>query len=282
MKRVFAARSVAVVLPGFADPAHPDRSTHLHVETLGHGPLRVTFLPGLGGTTRQWISTEVQPPFQHARTELVDLYGFGHPPRPWLPLHGRASCRGTRANARAGVAARARRPFARCRARHDLFAAHYSDRVQALCLLGLPDYGSLAGAVEWFARQRGGWIYRLPGHASSGRPLAAASGARPRAAQHGLVHDVDVGRALPARPASCRGGGATAGPALTCVHGTRDATAPPARVVDLASRFPRWRHVALDADHHPWRRVPAICHAEIAVLCPAVHHRHGHAEALAQ
>src|SRR3546814_3130534 len=38
-------------------------------------------------------------------------------------------------------------------------AARHPDRVQALCLFSLPDYGSRAGAIEWFASQRGGWVY---------------------------------------------------------------------------------------------------------------------------
>jgi len=70
-------------LPGFADPAHPDRPERLHMESLGRGPLRVTFLPGLGGTTRYWTATPVAPVFRQAQTELVDLYGFGRSPRPW-------------------------------------------------------------------------------------------------------------------------------------------------------------------------------------------------------
>ena len=70
-------------LPGFADPAHPGLPERLHVESLGRGSLRVTFLPGLGGTTRYWTATPVAPVFRQAQTELVDLYGFGRSPRPW-------------------------------------------------------------------------------------------------------------------------------------------------------------------------------------------------------
>ena len=61
-------------LPGFADPAHPDRPERLHMESLGRGPLRVTFLPGLGGTTRYWTATPVAPVFEDGE-KTVTLKG---------------------------------------------------------------------------------------------------------------------------------------------------------------------------------------------------------------
>jgi pimeloyl-ACP methyl ester carboxylesterase len=279
-------------LPGFADPVHPDRPERLYLEALGHGALRVTFLPGLGGTTRYWISTDVPPLFQRARTELVDLYGFGRSPRPW--------CRYTVERHVEALARTLEPGLPRVLVGHSLgaalaltFAARYPDRVQALCLLSLPDYGSPAGAVEWFARQRGGWIYtnmlatalacvvtrRVAGRwlprlvrdvpADVARDLVLHNMASSTTSLWNVLYRHDLRVEAAALPTDLP---------VTCVHGTRDITAPPARVEDLVSRFPQWHHIVLDTDHHPWLRAPTVCHAEIAALCAAVHHPHGHAE----
>lgn len=282
-----------MTLPGFADAAHPDRPERLYVEALGQGPLRVTFLPGLGGTTRYWTSTDIPPLFRRARTELVDLYGFGRSPRPW--------CRYTVERHLEALARTIEPGLPRVLVGHSLgaalaltFAARYPDRVQALCLLSLPDFGSSAGAVEWFARQRGGWIY------TNVLATALACVVTRRVAGRWLPHLVrnvpaDVARDLVLHNMASsttslwnvlyrhdlRAEAAALPPDLpvTCVHGTRDITAPPARIEDLVNRFPQWQRIVLDTDHHPWLRAPTACHAEIAALCAALQHRHVHAEA---
>ncbi|ODT95054.1 MAG: hypothetical protein BGO50_08505 [Rhodanobacter sp. 67-28] len=255
----------------------------------------MTFLPGLGGTTRYWTSTPVAPVFRHAQTELVDLYGFGHSPRPW--------CRYT-VERHVDALARTLQPgVPRVLVGHSLgaalavaLAARHPDRVQALCLLGLPDYGSRAGAVEWFASQRGGWVY------TNMLATALACLVTRRVAGHWLPHLVrdvppEVARDLVLHNMASsttslwevlyrhdvRVEAAALPPGLpvTCVHGTRDLTAPPARVTELAARFPQWRHVMLDADHHPWLRAPGACHTEVNVLCEAVWPRSVRAGAIA-
>lgn len=275
-------------LPGFADDAHPARPTRLHLEALGHGPLRVTFLPGLGGTTRYWTSTPVAPLFRHARTELVDLYGFGRSPRPW--------CRYTVDRHVAALERTLEPGLPRVLVGHSLgaalaltFAARFPERVQALCLMGLPDYGSEAGAVAWFARQRGGWIYTnmaatalacLVTRRVAGRWLPhLVRDVPPEVARDLVLHNMassttslwevlyrhDVRAEAAALPRELP---------VACIHGDTDVTAPPARVAELVDRFPHWRHVPLEVDHHPWLRDPAACHAQIAALCAAVLERH--------
>jgi len=280
-------------LPGFADDAHPTRPTRLHLEALGHGPLRVTFLPGLGGTTRYWTSTSVPPLFQHARTELVDLYGFGRSPRPW--------CRYTVDRHVAALARTLEPGLPRVLVGHSLgaalaltFAARFPERVQALCLMGLPDYGSHAGAIAWFARQRGGWIYTnmaatalacLVTRRVAGRWLPhLVRDVPPEVARDLVLHNMassttSLWEVLYRHDLRAEARALPADVAVACIHGTRDVTAPPTRVAELVDRFPRWRHVPLEADHHPWLRAPAACHAQIATLCAAVLERHDHPSA---
>lgn len=285
-----------MMLPGFADAKHRGRPGHLHREVFGHGPLRVTFLPGLGGTTRYWTSTQVPPLFQHARTELVDLYGFGRSPRPW--------CRYTLERHIEALARTIEPGLPRVLVGHSLgaalalcFAARYPERVQSLCLLGLPDYGSHSGAVEWFARQRGGWIYTnmlatalacLVTRRVAGRWLpylvrdVPAEVARELVLHNMASSTTSLWNVLYRHDLGAEAARLSAHLPVTCVHGTRDLTAPPERVVELATRFPHWRHVEVDVDHHPWLRVPDLCHAEIARLCTAVRDRHHLAEARVQ
>lgn len=273
-----------IPLPGFADAKHPQRPDRLYRQSLGNGSVGATFLPGLGGTTRYWTSTSTPPVFQHTRTELVDLYGFGQSPRPW--------CRYTVERHVAALARTLEPGLPRVLIGHSLgaalaliFAARHPDRVQALCLMGLPDYGSQAGAIEWFARQRGGWIYTnmlatalacLVTRRVDGRWLPHLVRDVPPEVAHDLVlhnmassttslWDVLYRHDLRGEAALLR-----AGMPVTCVHGIRDVTAPPARVAELSARFPHWRHVLLDVDHHPWLRAPAVCHAEIETLLESI------------
>ena len=281
-------------LPGFADPAHPGLPERLHVESLGRGSLRVTFLPGLGGTTRYWTSTPVAPAFRHAQTELVDLYGFGHSPRPW--------CRYTVERHVDALARTLQAGPPRVLVGHSLgaalalaLAARHPDRVQALCLFSLPDYGSRAGAIEWFASQRGGWVYTnmlatalacLVTRRVAGRWLPyLVQNVPPEVASDLVLHNMassttslwevlyrhDVRADAAALPPDLP---------VACVHGLHDATAPPARVNELAARFPLWRHVTLDADHHPWLRDPGACHGVVDALCEAVQPHAIRAEAI--
>ena len=282
-------------LPGFADPAHPGLPERLHVESLGRGSLRVTFLPGLGGTTRYWTSTPVAPAFRHAQTELVDLYGFGHSPRPW--------CRYTVERHVDALARTLQAGPPRVLVGHSLgaalalaLAARHPNRVQALCLFSLPDYGSRAGAIEWFASQRGGWVYTnmlatalacLVTRRVAGRWLPyLVHNVPPEVARDLVLHNMassttSLWEVLYRHDVRVDAAALPPGVPVTCVHGARDVTAPPARVKELAARFPQWRHVTLDADHHPWLRAPGACHAEIDVLCQAVQARSAGAEALA-
>ena len=268
---------MTVDLPGFAAHANDRGAQQLHSVELGRGHTPVVFLHGLGGTTRYWTSTGVAPVFDDHRTLLLDLYGFGNSPRPW--------CRYTLERHLEALHRTLDRGQPQVLVGHSLgaalalaFAARHPRRVAGLVLIGLPHYGSPDDAIAWFRRQRGGWIYTnilatmlacVVTRRIARRLLPRLVTDVPRVVAEDLVkhnamssatslwnvlyrHDLapDADRLDPTTP-------------VTCIHGRRDETAPFDAVHTLCDRHPRWRLVELDADHHPWLRDGAACHAAI-------------------
>lgn len=264
-------------LPGFAAHATDRGARRLHSVELGDGHAPVVFLHGLGGTTRYWTSTDIRPVFTDHRTRLLDLYGFGDSPRPW--------CRYTLERHLEALHRTLDRGQPQVLVGHSLgaalalaFAARHPRRVAGLVLIGLPHYGSPDDAIAWFRRQRGGWIYTNMAATMLACVLTRRIARRllprlvtdvPRVVAEDLVkhnamssatslwnvlyrHDLapDADRLASAIP-------------VTCIHGRRDDTAPLDAVQALCHRHPRWRLVELDADHHPWLRDAAACHAAI-------------------
>jgi pimeloyl-ACP methyl ester carboxylesterase len=124
----------------------------------GHGEHCAVLLHGLGGTHRYWTCGPVSFALSGHRTVLLDLLGFGESPKPWFrysverhvaALH--ASLAGERSVTLVGHSLGAALALA--------YAARYPSVVRRLVLISLPNFGGAEGAVAWFARQRGGWIY---------------------------------------------------------------------------------------------------------------------------
>lgn len=269
-------------LPGFASGAVRG-ATQLHRETLGEGAACVTFLHGLGGTGRYWQSASHAPRFEGARTELIDLYGFGRSPRPW--------CRYTLERHLDALERTIAPGTPRVLVGHSLgaalalaFAARHPERVDALCLMALPVYGSRQEARTWFAHQRGGWIYtnfwatalacivtrRVAGRwlpylvrdvpPQVARDLVLHNMMSSSTSLWNVLYDRDAGEDARALPRSM---------AVTCIHGDSDRTAPVQRAAALAHER-QWRFIALTGDHHPWLRDPGACHAAIGALVARV------------
>lgn len=244
----------------------------------------MTFLHGLGGTGRYWEAASVAPRFQGSRTELIDLYGFGRSPRPWrqytleshLDALERAIEPGT-PRVLVGHSMGAALALA--------FARRFPARVDALCLVALPAYGSRRDARAWFAGQRGGWIYTnlmatalacIVTRRVAGRWLPRLLPDVPAVVARDLVlHNVmssttSLWNVLYGHDVEADALGLDPRIPVTCIHGVADRTAPFERVAALARRRPAWRLVPLGADHHPWLRDSAACHAQIAELLAAV------------
>lgn len=124
------------------------RSPSLYHEEHGAGGPTLVFLPGVGGSTRYWAS-RVAPMAARHRLVLVDLLGFGRSPKPWTTytverhvaelhrvLAGRepVTLVGHSFGAMAALA----------------YAARHRDQVDALVLLGLPNFGGEEHALAHF------------------------------------------------------------------------------------------------------------------------------------
>lgn len=205
---------------------------------------------------------------------LIDLLGFGESPKPWMrynverhiaALH--ASLADQRSLTLVGHSLGAALALA--------YAARYPSAVKRLVLISLPNFGGHEGAVAWFARQRGGWIYTnmwatalacILTRRVVGRLLPRLLRDIPREVAEDLVahnmvsstsslwevlyrHDLRSDAAATAQTLP-----------VLMLHGSADMTAPLARAQELAAARSGWEmRVLNDVDHHPWLRVPHQC-----------------------
>lgn len=240
----------------------------------GHGRHCAVLLHGLGGTHRYWTSGPVPFALSGHRTVLIDLLGFGESPKPWIrysverhvaALH--ASLAGERCVTLVGHSLGAALALA--------YAARHPSIVRRLVLISLPNFGGVEGAVAWFARQRGGWIYTNMWATALacvltlrvvGRLLPRLLRDIPREVAEDLVahnmvsstsslwealyrHDLraEVGATAPTLP-------------VLMLHGSADLTAPLTGAQELAALRSAWElRVLRGVDHHPWLRVPQEC-----------------------
>lgn len=216
-------------------------------------------------------------PLAHeCRLVLVDLLGFGKSPKPWIrytvdrhvaELHRVLGGRGTLTlvgHSFGAIAAVA-------------YAARFPDQVQGLVLIGLPNFGSEAGAIDYY-RSRGGPDRWLMTNAILAAVTCFATrrilrfllprllSDMPREVAEDLVqhtwlsststiwdgvyrHDVsiDADRLREDLP-------------VLCLHGDQDATAPLEYTRRLAEGRPHWALSVLSGvDHHPLLRDPDSC-----------------------
>lgn len=240
----------------------------------GHGEHCAVLLHGLGGTHRYWTCGPVKFALPGHRTILLDLLGFGESPKPWFrysverhvaSLH--ASLAGERSLTLVGHSLGAALALA--------YAARYPSVVRRLVLISLPNFGGAEGAVAWFARQRGGWIYTnmwatalacILSRRVVGRLLPRLLRDIPREVAEDLVahnmvsstsslwegvyrHDLyaEAEATAPMLP-------------VLMLHGSADLTAPLAGAQELAAMRSTWEiRVLAGVDHHPWLREPHEC-----------------------
>jgi len=240
----------------------------------GHGQHCAVLLHGLGGTHRYWTCGPVPFALSGHRTVLIDLLGFGESPKPWMrysverhvaALH--ASLAGDRSLTLVGHSLGAALALA--------YAARYPSVVRRLVLISLPNFGGAEGAVAWFARQRGGWIYTnmwatalacILTRRVVGRLLPRLLRDIPREVAEDLVahnmvsstsslwealyrHDLRVDAEATAQILP-----------VLMLHGSLDLTAPLDGAQALATARLMWEMRVLDGvDHHPWLRAPYDC-----------------------
>jgi pimeloyl-ACP methyl ester carboxylesterase len=240
----------------------------------GNGRHCAVLLHGLGGTHRYWTCGPVPFALPEHRTMLIDLLGFGESPKPWMrynverhiaALH--ASLAEQRSLMLVGHSLGAALALA--------YAARYPFVVKRLVLISLPNFGGHEGAVAWFARQRGGWIYTnmwatalacILTRRVVGSLLPRLLRDIPREVAEDLVahnmvsstsslwevlyrHDLRADAAATAQTLP-----------VLMLHGSADMTAPLARAQELAAARSGWEMRVLDdVDHHPWLRVPYQC-----------------------
>lgn len=240
----------------------------------GDGKHCAVLLHGLGGTHRYWTCGPVPFALSGHRTVLIDLLGFGESPKPWMrysverhvaALH--ASLGGDRSLTLVGHSLGAALALA--------YAARYPLVVRRLVLISLPNFGGAEGAVAWFARQRGGWIYTnmwatalacILTRRVVGRLLPRLLRNIPREVAEDLVaHNMvsstsSLWEALYRHDLRVEAEATAQILPVLMLHGSSDLTAPLDAAQALATARPMWAMRVLEGvDHHPWLRAPNDC-----------------------
>lgn len=240
----------------------------------GRGDHCAVLLHGLGGTHRYWTCGPVPFALPGHRTVLIDLLGFGESPKPWIrysvehhvaALH--ASLVGERSVTLVGHSLGAALAIA--------YAARYPSVVRRLVLISLPNFGGAEGAVAWFARQRGGWIYTnmwatalacVLTRRVVGRLLPRLLRDIPREVAEDLVaHNVvsstsSLWETLYRHDLRAEAAATAQSLPVLMLHGSADLTAPLTGARELAAARAKWEMRVLDSvDHHPWLREPGEC-----------------------
>lgn len=240
----------------------------------GDGLHCAVLLHGLGGTHRYWTCGPVPFALSGHRTVLIDLLGFGESPKPWMrysverhvaALH--ASLAGERSLTLVGHSLGAALALA--------YAARYPSVVRRLVLISLPNFGGAEGAVAWFARQRGGWIYTnmwatalacILTRRVAGRLLPRLLRDIPREVAEDLVaHNMvsstsSLWEALYRHDLRAEAEATAQILPVLMLHGGADLTAPLVGAQELAATRSTWEvRVLGGVDHHPWLRVPHEC-----------------------
>lgn len=240
----------------------------------GDGQHCAVLLHGLGGTHRYWTCGPVPFALSGHRTVLIDLLGFGESPKPWMrysverhvaALH--ASLAGDRSLTLIGHSLGAALALA--------YAARYPSVVRRLVLISLPNFGGAEGAVAWFARQRGGWIYTnmwatalacILTRRVVGRLLPRLLRDIPREVAEDLVaHNMvsstsSLWEALYRHDLRVEAEATAQILPVLMLHGSLDLTAPLDGAQALATARPMWEmRVLHGVDHHPWLRAPHAC-----------------------
>jgi pimeloyl-ACP methyl ester carboxylesterase len=247
----------------------------LYTKELGTSGPTVVFLPGVGGTTRYWES-RVAPLARDRRLVLVDLLGFGKSPKPWIrytvdrhvaELHRVLGGRGTFTmvgHSFGAIAAIA-------------YAARFPDQVQRLVLIGLPNFGSEAGAIDYY-RSRGGPDRWLMTNAILAAVTCFATrrilrfllprllSDMPREVAEDLVQHTwlsstsTIWEGVYRHNVSMDADHLPEGVPVLCLHGDQDTTAPLQYTRRLAEGRARWTLCVLSGvDHHPLLRDAASC-----------------------
>lgn len=240
----------------------------------GDGKHCVVLLHGLGGTHRYWTCGPVSFALSGHRTVLIDLLGFGESPKPWMrysverhvaALH--SSLTGERSVTLVGHSLGAALALA--------YAARYPSVVRRLVLISLPNFGGAEGAVAWFARQRGGWIYTnmwatalacVMTRRVVGPLLPRLLRDVPREVAEDLVaHNMvsstsSLWEVLYRHDLRAEAEATAQILPVLMLHGSADLTAPLAGAQALAAARSMWEMRVLDGvDHHPWLRAPYEC-----------------------
>jgi pimeloyl-ACP methyl ester carboxylesterase len=259
----------------------------LYTKTLGSSGPTMVFLHGVGGTSRYWES-RVAPLAAHCQLLLVDLLGFGRSPKPWRPrytveLHVAELHRTLRGRAHVSLVGHS---FGAILAA--AYAARYPEQVDSLVMVSLPYFGGEEAALRHFRGHAGAdrwWMTNIVLAAMTNlatryvlrRVLPALFTDMPRDVVEDLTAHTwrsststiwegvyrydstsDFRRIRPELP-------------VLLVHGDQDATAPIARVLELARLHPAWKlDVRKGVDHHPLLRETPDCVASIAAFAADV------------
>lgn len=254
--------------------AHGAETLRLKRFDAGHGEHCAVLLHGLGGTHRYWTCGSMPFALPGHRTVLFDLLGFGESPKPWIrysverhvaALH--ASLAGECSVTLVGHSLGAALALA--------YAARYPSVVSRLVLISLPNFGGTDGAVAWFARQRGGWIYTnmwatalacVLTRRVVGRILPRLLRDIPREVAEDLVaHNMvsstsSLWEALYRHDLRAEAEATAQLLPVLMLHGSADLTAPLAGAQELATARSTWEMRILGGvDHHPWLRAPHEC-----------------------
>ncbi len=236
-------------------------------------PGSYVFLHGLGGTHRYWTADEGARLLPRG-SALVDLFGFGHSPRPLI----RYTLDNHLSALEAALADKP--PFVLVG--HSLgaalalaYAARHPGQVERLVLISLPAYESHRSAVRWLRQRVRGWFFtnmvlnvivcigirRILGPLlpfiirdvprDVARDLVEHNFMSSTTSLWNVLYRRDVRGDADALPEDLP---------VRFIHGTADTTAPIDQIRDLAAQRASWSLVELSGvDHHPWLRQPEVC-----------------------